>query len=63
MNVWTVLEAYGYSLFDRFEIYLVTIAEDIASVGTFDDIITIPAGYFLINLGQRTGVIIPNAIP
>jgi hypothetical protein len=55
-------EACGYTLIAiGTAILVVTVAEDIATagIGTIDDIITVPGGYLLINLGQRMAAFVP----
>jgi hypothetical protein len=46
-------------------ILVVTVAEDIGTLGlgTFDDVITVPAGILFINLGQRLAVFVPATGP
>ena len=45
-------------------IIIVTIVEDVATLGTgvFDDVITVPTGLVFIDLGQKMGVYVPAII-
>jgi RHS repeat-associated protein len=55
-------EACGYTLIAVGGIIIaVTVIEDIATlgVGTFDDVITVPAGLLFIKLGQKLAVLVP----
>jgi len=58
----TLNEACGYALISiGGTIILVTLVEDIATVGlgTIDDVVTLPAGYMLIDTGNRLAQYVP----
>jgi len=59
-------EACGYGLIAvGGTIIAVTLIEDAATlgIGTWNDVITVPAGLLFINLGQRLATFVPIAVP
>ena len=56
-------EACGYTLIAvGGTIVLVTVVEDVATLGagTIDDIVTVPGGLLLIDMGQRIAAFVPT---
>jgi hypothetical protein len=44
-------------------IVMVGVANDATVIGVIDDVIAVPVGLYLIDLGQRLAVLIPNTAP
>lgn len=62
VTAFSISEACGYGLITvGGTVIAVTVTEDITTLGlgTFDDVITVPAGLYFINLGQRLATYVP----